>query len=64
VKLVVRRYSLQIIPESPIDEAYLEECLGLTHSGDTVLLRRVNAGGLSCWAYAETETAKTTKTEA
>lgn len=54
MKLIVNRYGLQIIPESPTDEAYLEEVLGLKQDGDMVNLKRKNAIGLHCWAYAET----------
>jgi len=54
MKLVVERYGMQIIPESATDEAYLEEVLGLKQGGDTVQLKRANAIGLRCWAYAET----------
>lgn len=53
MKLRVSRYSLEIIPENATDEAWLEEVLNLKEAGDTVPLRRVNAVGLSCWAYAE-----------
>ena len=53
MKLRVTRYSLQIIPETETDEAYLETVLHLEHEGDSVKLIRVNGHGLNCWAYAE-----------
>ena len=53
MKLIVTRYSLEIVPESPTDEAYLETVLGLKHEGDWVRLTRRNAVGMSCWGYAE-----------
>jgi hypothetical protein len=53
MKLEVERDRLLIKPETPQDEAYLEEVLGLRKMGDTVEIMRVNAMGLSCWAYAE-----------
>lgn len=54
MKLVVNRYSLEIIPESTIDEAYIEEVLGLKNSEDKIALVRKNAFGLRCIAYLET----------
>lgn len=53
MKLIVNRYSLDIVPESPIEEAYLETVLGLKRQGDSVPLVRQNAIGLSCWGHAE-----------
>lgn len=53
MKLQVGRRSLQIIPETPQDEAMLEEVFKLREKGATVTARRVNAAGLSCWAYLE-----------
>jgi hypothetical protein len=57
VKIEVKRHSLLIIPETPQDEAWLEEVLGLKKDGDTAPLVRQNAIGLSCWAYAEVQDA-------
>lgn len=54
MKLIVTRYSMQIVPEGDTDEAYLEEVLGMKNDGDFVMLKRKNAIGLHCWAYAET----------
>lgn len=53
MKLNIERYSLQIIPETPVDEAWLEEVLGLMKEGDSVPLVRVHPMDLSCWAYVE-----------
>jgi len=53
MKLEVERYRIKIIPESEIDEAYLEEVLGLKKKEDTIKAKRVNAINMSCWAYLE-----------
>lgn len=53
MELKVERYRLLIIPETPQDEAMLEEVFGLKKAGDSVEMKRVNAMGLGCWAYAE-----------
>ena len=53
MELKVERYRLLIIPETPQDEAMLEEVFGLKKDGDAVEMRRRNASGLNCWAYAE-----------
>lgn len=53
MKLEVERFRLRIIPESALDEAYLEEVLCLMKDGDSVPMVRRNVTGLSCWAHAE-----------
>lgn len=54
MKMTVDRYCINIIPETKIDEAFLEEVLGLTAKGDTVLARRIAPIGLEySWAYLE-----------
>lgn len=53
MKLIVNRYSMEIIPEGPTDEAYLEEVLGLKQDVNQVSAKRVNVIGLSCWAFLE-----------
>ena len=53
MKTLVGRYGLRVVPETPQDEAWLEEVLGLRKAGDSIPLMRVNAIGLMCWAYAE-----------
>ena len=53
MKLEVRRYSIRITPENKIDEAYLEEVLGLEGDGAFVKATRVHAMGLLCMAYVE-----------
>jgi hypothetical protein len=55
MELKINRYSLQIIPEDEVDEAYIEEVLGMKKAGDYVILKRVNSVGLSCIAYLNTE---------
>lgn len=53
MKLEVNRHSIQIIPETPQDEAMLEDTFGLKSDGAQTVARRVNASGLNCWAYLE-----------
>lgn len=62
MKLQINRYSLQIVPEDvkvfdrdERDTAYIEEVLGLKKHGDWIKLKRINASGLSCIAYLETD---------
>jgi hypothetical protein len=54
MELKVNRYGLQIIPKDEIEEAYIEEVLGLKNPGDYVLLKRVNSVGLSCISHLVT----------
>ena len=60
MKLITRRYCLQIVPETniatgdEIDIAYIEEILGLKKNGDSVSLIRRDVAGLSSIAYLET----------
>ena len=53
MKLTVTRYSVEVIPESPQDEAYIEEVLGLKKEGDCVVLTRKNISGCAGIAYLE-----------
>jgi hypothetical protein len=53
MKLKINRYSMEVIPENSQDEAYLEEVLGLKDEKSEAWAIRVNAMGLSCWAYME-----------
>ena len=46
MKLVVNRFSMEIVPESPTDVAYIEEVFGLKSDGDWVRLVRDKAGRL------------------
>lgn len=62
MKLKVSRNKLEIVPERGMlpgederDEAFIEEVLGLKNEGDSVLLVRKNASGLSALAYLETQ---------
>ena len=48
MKLVVNRYWLEIRPEDEVDEAYIEEVLGLKNGGDTIHLVRENCAAMSC----------------
>ena len=41
MRLEVGRNTLKIIPETPEDEAYIEDTLGLRKKGDTIALRRI-----------------------
>lgn len=51
MKMEVKRSRIEIIPENKIDEAYIEEVLGLKEEGDTCVCRREDAMGLSALAY-------------
>ena len=53
MKLEVERQRMLIIPESEMEEAYLEAIYNLQDGGDKVEAKRVNAMGLHCWAYLE-----------
>jgi len=53
MKLFVERRTIRIVPETPQDEAMLEDTFGLRRDGDAVSLVRHNAMGLSCWGDAE-----------
>ena len=53
MKLELERQRILIEPENEMEEAYLEEVFNLHDDGDKVNAKRVNAMGLSCWAYLE-----------
>jgi hypothetical protein len=53
MKLKVLRYSIDIIPESIQDEAFIEEVLKLKNEGDEAQIKRINAMNLSCIAHLE-----------
>lgn len=59
MKLLITRYSLEIIPEDSLsdkrDTAYIEEVLGLKKDGDSIQLIRRNVSDLSSLAYLETK---------
>lgn len=59
MKLQINRYYISIIPESEVDEAYLEEVLGLKEAHQEATAERINAMGLNCWAYLVIRRAKT-----
>ena len=51
MKLEVSRYHMTVVPETEQDRAYLEEVLGMKNNEDQCTAERINAMGLSCWAY-------------
>ncbi len=53
MKLQIGRNGIHLIPEGWVDEAYIEEVLGLKKEGDTVFCERKNGTGLSCIAYLQ-----------
>ena len=55
MKLNINRYSIDIVPESVLDIAYVEEVLGLKTNNDYVLLVRKNKMGLDSLGYLETQ---------
>lgn len=44
MNIVMNRHSLEIVPEGPTDEIYLEHVLGREHSGDRMPLVIVQQG--------------------
>jgi hypothetical protein len=54
MKMRVTKMGIDIIPENEIDEAYIENTLGLKNEGDYVRLVRQNAVQLSCIANLTT----------
>ena len=55
MKLKVTRYSLQIIPETPQDQAFIEEVLGIKKPSDSVRLVGVAPLGMQhSLCYVET----------
>ena len=60
MKLEVGRKSLKIIPETRLDEAYIEDTLRLRKKGDTIALRRVACINLDLTiAYLEAKASET-----
>ena len=53
--LEVGRRKMKICSDNEIDEAYIEEVLGLRKEGDSIKLVRKNVTGMSWMAYLETE---------
>jgi uncharacterized protein YdeI (YjbR/CyaY-like superfamily) len=49
----IKKNRILIIPQTEMEEAYLEEVYKLKNAGDKVQATRVNAMGLHCWAYLE-----------
>jgi len=54
MNLKVKRGCLHIIPQNEMEEAYIEEILGLKKEGDKLDLVRINVSGLSSLAYLTT----------
>ena len=54
MKFEMRKTSIRIIPETELDEVYLENVLELREKGDRAVVERVAPYVLdSSWAYAE-----------
>lgn len=49
----LKRHCIEIIPDGFLDEAFLEEVLGLKNNGDLAVTKRRNAMGLSSWGCLE-----------
>lgn len=58
MKVQVSRNSIQIVPEGALDEAFIEDTLGLKGVGDSVVLKRVDVGGGGSTSLAYLETAE------
>lgn len=56
MKFRVTRRALEIVPESEVDEAYIEDTLGLRRDCDAILLVRKNALGLMSLGHLTTST--------
>lgn len=59
MRLIVERNGLKITGDNgflnPLEEAFIEEILGLQEDGDSIKLIRRNAAGLNCISHLETE---------
>lgn len=55
MKLELERKRVLIVPETDEDEAYIEDTLGLTKLGDTLLFKRVNACNKGFFGYLEAQ---------
>ena len=58
MKIEILRDSLQILPESEIDKAYLESILGLKYDGADIRLVRKDVNDLRLDFYLETKKIK------
>ena len=47
----IKRRCIEIIPDNELDEAYIEEVLGLKNDKDFCICARANINGLSCTPY-------------
>ena len=55
MKFELKRYWIEVIPESEEDEAFIKDTLGLRKADDHIRLVRKNAVGLSRVSYLKTE---------
>ena len=55
MKMEVTRHKIKIKPETMIDDAYIEDTLGLKEDGDFIYIQRKNVHGLGCVDYLVTE---------
>jgi hypothetical protein len=53
MRVLYKKYSIQIVPENDADEVYLETVCNTKIGGDVCLAKRVDAMGLHAWAYLE-----------
>jgi hypothetical protein len=53
MKFELERKRILIIPQTEEDEAYIEDTLGLTKAGDSILLKRINAYNVGFLGYLE-----------
>jgi len=56
MKFELGRYGIRVVPENDLDQAYIEDTLGLRKQGDYVPLVRVNVISMNKLAYVETIT--------
>ena len=62
MKVKFGRLAIEIIPENPQDEIYLESLLNLHKKGDQAIAERVSLFGLDhTWAYLEIKRARKNK---
>lgn len=53
MRMEVGRYNIVIVPETPQDEAFIEEVLHLKHDKDATVVVRNNAFDLHCMGNLE-----------
>jgi hypothetical protein len=52
VKLIIDRDHLQVMPEAPIEMAFIEDTLGLRGAGQSLALRRIDGDHGAFWLAA------------